>query len=128
MKCTCSGTLSSFDVWEACKEVAKLNKTLTFFSDSKHVEWLGLVGSESKIQNDEFSKVKLEISFKANSPQESNLALLEIVQAATLFFQRSLEENYCFNAPGSKNVDTQRLGEALKVVQNINKEVAEGTE
>lgn len=211
MKCTCSSTLSSFDLLEAYKEVAELNKTLTYFKDSKHVDFLGIAGNKSIIRYDGFSTVKLEIIFKAKSPQETDQALYEIVKAATMFFQMSLGEGYYFNAPGSEStgssatekdvenkvdditqwnteiaklakrnidigllkelyslgpkclneilalnsfsdeefdkycelyrekeklffeqnyefVDTTRLGKALKAVQNINKEVTEGTE
>lgn len=98
------------------------------FSESKHIDWLGLTANESKVQYHGFSTVNLEISFCAKSPQETDQALCEIVEAATKFFQRSLEDGYHFEAPGSKSVDTQKLGAALEAVQNINKEVTEGTE
>lgn len=70
------------------------------FVDSKHVEWLGLIGNESKVKYDEFSTVKLEIIFKAKSPQETDLALCEIVEKATAFFRMPNDEGYYFRMPG----------------------------
>ncbi|MGE8037837.1 hypothetical protein [Lysinibacillus sp. NPDC093692] len=72
----------------------KETEALSHFADSKHVEFLGLAGNKSKIRYDGFSTVKLEIIFSAKSPQESNLALLEIVEKAAEIFNVPIEEGW----------------------------------
>ncbi len=82
--------IASMDIQGRCHTIYRVNGKLPEYrrgrTDWKHVEWLGLTANESKVQYHGFSTVNVEISFCAKSPQQTDLALCEITEAATKFF------------------------------------------
>lgn len=108
------GAAELFETFEGdVNEIAELNKLLAShkvltinepetkpdFSDSKHVKSIGLESNKSEVNYHNFSFVDLRIIFSANSPQETDLALCEIVEKATAFFKVPFEGEYCFKSP-----------------------------
>lgn len=111
------GAVELYETFEGnVNEIAELNdvlapyKALTIkepetkpdFSDSKHVNFIGLESNKSEVNYRDFSFVDLRIVFSANSPQETDLALCEIVEKATAFFRNSSSGDYHFNMPGEE--------------------------
>ncbi|UYB50181.1 hypothetical protein OCI51_26620 (plasmid) [Lysinibacillus capsici] len=111
---TKSSTVGEIEVYESfkgnVKEIAELNKALSIketgvkpnFSDSNHVQVIGIESNKSEINYHDFSYVDLRIVFSANSPQETDLALCEIVEKATQFFQVNSVGKYGFRVPGEE--------------------------
>lgn len=109
------GAVELYETFEGdVNEIAELNKALTSqkvpsiketeikpnFSDSKHVRSIGLASNKSEVNYEGFSFVDLRIVFSANSPIETDLALCEIVEKATKFFQVNSVGKYGFRVPG----------------------------
>lgn len=111
------GAVELFETFEGdVNEIIELNRALTShkvfsikeaeikpnFSDSKHVRSIGLASNKSEINYHDFSLVDLRIIFSANSPQETDLALCEIVEKATAFFLVASNNGYQFKMPGEE--------------------------
>lgn len=111
------GAVELFETFEGdVNEIIELNRALTShkvlsikeaeikpnFSDSKHVRSIGLASNKSEINYHDFSFVDLRIIFSANSPQETDLALCEIVEKATAFFLVASNNGYQFKMPGEE--------------------------
>ncbi|WP_431811923.1 hypothetical protein [Lysinibacillus sp. FW12] len=111
------GAVEIYETFEGdVDEIAELNdvlssrKALTIkepetkpdFSDSKHVSMIGIESNKSEINYHDFSYLDLRIVFSANSPQETDLALCEIVEKATKFFRVTSSDGYQFKMPGEE--------------------------
>lgn len=111
------GAVEQYETFEGdANEIAELNKVLashkalTFkepdtkpsFSDSKHVKSIGLESNKSEVNYHDFSFVDLRIVFSANNPEETDLALCEIVEKATAFFGVTSNNGYQFKMSGDE--------------------------
>ncbi|MGE7839597.1 hypothetical protein ACQKNX_02280 [Lysinibacillus sp. NPDC093712] len=103
------GAVELYETFEGdVNEIAELTKALTVkeihnkhdFSDLKHVKWIGLKSNKSEVNYDGYSTLNLEIIFNANSRQETDLALCEILEKATAIFQVPCTDGeYHFSTP-----------------------------